>query len=117
MWIELHGIKLKGLHGVGLDERILGNDFEIDVRIQIDDARVSGDCLETTVDYETVFQVVKSVFHGKSVHLIEILAERIELKLLEIFSYLLSLEIHIRKMNPPISGAATFAQVSRVWNK
>lgn len=117
MWIELHAIKLKGLHGVGRDERILGNDFEIDVRMHLDETRVSEDRLETTANYETVHQIVKSVLHGPSVYLLETLAKRIESKLLEAFAFLLALEIHIRKINPPISGSAAFAQVSRTWNR
>ena len=76
--IELHGLRVRGFHGVLPEERRDGQLFGIDVILETDvSAAAAGDDLAQTVDYSTVARQVERIVAGPPVDLIESLAVRL----------------------------------------
>src|SRR3954466_8509142 len=76
--IELLGLRARGFHGVLEHERRDGQDFVIDVGLDVDTAAAAAsDDLAQTVDYGTLAEPVATIVSGAPAHLIETLAQRI----------------------------------------
>lgn len=76
--IRLTGLRVRGHHGVRLEERRDGQDFVVDVALDLD-ARPSAaaDDLSLTVDYGALAQQLADVVTGDAVDLLETLATRL----------------------------------------
>lgn len=114
----LKSLKFRGLHGYFEKERIDGNDFEIDLtfHLSLQEAARSDD-LSKTIDYSKAQQVVESVMHGKSLKLVETLTHNIGSQLMSNFANISSLEVVVRKLNPPMNGETEYAEVIMKWPK
>jgi dihydroneopterin aldolase len=76
--IRIRGIRGTGHHGVFDHERADGQEFSVDVSLDVRTAAAAGsDDLADTVDYGLVATAVHAVVVGEPVDLIETLAERI----------------------------------------
>jgi dihydroneopterin aldolase len=76
--IRIRGIRGVGRHGVFEHERVDGQEFSVDVRLDVQTATAAGsDALVDTVDYGQVANAVHALIVGEPVDLIETLAERI----------------------------------------
>ena len=76
--IELLGLRARGFHGVLEHERRDGQDFVVDVGLDVDIAAAAAtDDLAQTVDYGTLAESIAAVVSGDPVDLIETLAQRI----------------------------------------
>lgn len=76
--IRLTGLRVRGNHGVFEHERRDGQDFVIDVELELDTrAAATSDDLADTVDYGSLAQHIAEVVGGDPVNLLETLAERI----------------------------------------
>jgi dihydroneopterin aldolase len=76
--IRLTGLRVHGFHGVFDAERRDGQEFVVDVELDVDTrAAAKSDALEDTVDYGTLAQRLAEVVAGEPVNLIETLAERL----------------------------------------
>jgi dihydroneopterin aldolase len=76
--IILTGIRGHGHHGVFAHERAEGQEFVVDVTLDVPTvAAAQSDALADTVDYGAVASAVHAVVVGEPVDLIETLAERI----------------------------------------
>jgi dihydroneopterin aldolase len=76
--ILLTGLRVFGRHGVFDFERAEGQDFVVDVELELD-TRVpaASDDLADTVDYGGLAQGLADVIEGEPVNLLETLAERL----------------------------------------
>ncbi len=102
MQIILKDILLFGYHGVHELERIVGTHFRINVLIDCDNSK-SIQALNDTVDYASVFTLVKHEFQ-ETESLLEVLIERMIQSIINSFSSVKSVDISIVKLNPPIAG-------------
>ena len=76
--VRLVGLRGRGRHGWFAHERDDGQDFVVDVELEIDTrAAAASDDLADTVDYGALGAGVVSVVEGDPVRLIETLAQRI----------------------------------------
>src|SRR3954452_25527749 len=76
--IELLGLRARGFHGVLEHERRDGQDFFVDVGLDVDSAAAAArDDLAKTVDYGSLAESIAAVVSGDPVDLIETLAHRI----------------------------------------
>ncbi|WP_066518495.1 dihydroneopterin aldolase [Curtobacterium ammoniigenes] len=76
--IRLTGLRARGNHGVFDHERRDGQEFVVDVTVEIDATTASGtDDLDNTVHYGVLAEQVVDAIHRDPVDLIETLAERI----------------------------------------
>jgi dihydroneopterin aldolase len=76
--INLRGLRVRGRHGVLPAEREHGQEFRVDVELELDTrAAASGDDLTKTVDYSDLADRLAEVVAGEPVNLIETLAARL----------------------------------------
>ena len=109
--IALEGLEFHAFHGVYPHERESGNYFTVDIAVEADFSRgASLDDLEGTVNYETLFQVVKAEMEKPS-KLLEYVADKIMQEVFNQLPSVESIEIKIAKQNPPIGGKCKRAVV------
>lgn len=76
--IRLTGVRARGHHGVFDHEREDGQDFVVDVAVELDARAASGsDDLDATVHYGVLAEEIVRDIENEPVDLIETLAERI----------------------------------------
>lgn len=76
--IFLEGLTFYGYHGVNPEERQLGQRFVVSVTLHVDlSAAGRTDDLAQTINYATVYALIRDIVEGPPVHLLEALAERI----------------------------------------
>jgi dihydroneopterin aldolase len=75
MIVEVHGLEVFGRHGVNDDERRDGQEFLVDVTLQVPEPQ--QDAIEATVDYRRVRDVVVAVSGAESYRLLETFAAAI----------------------------------------
>lgn len=109
--IGLEGMRFSGPHGFYPEEEVLGNDFLIDIYLDVNTRRAAmHDDLGSTVNYETVYLMVQSEMK-KSAQLIETLSDRIISRISEFYDNLKGIRLVIRKLNPPLSGQVAAAYI------
>lgn len=110
--ISLHGIDVYAHHGVHPAERELGQRFVIDVDLWTDcEAAAAGDELARAVDYTAVHRCVCAAAAAVRCHLIEAVADRLCLALLEQFP-IGRVAVTVHKPNPPIPNFLGKASVT-----
>ena len=76
--ISLRGLTVRGFHGVFEFERRDGQDFVVDVDLEVDTARAADtDDLADTVHYGELAEGLAAVISGEPVNLLETLAQRL----------------------------------------
>jgi dihydroneopterin aldolase len=76
--IELRGLRVRGYHGVYDFERAEGQDFLVDVELELDlAAAVASDDVADTVHYGQLAERLAAVVAGAPVNLLETLADRL----------------------------------------
>ncbi|WP_030438233.1 dihydroneopterin aldolase [Actinoplanes subtropicus] len=76
--IALRGLKARGFHGVFDFEREQGQDFVVDVLLELDLAKAAAtDDVADTVHYGELAERLVAVITGEPVNLIETLADRL----------------------------------------
>jgi dihydroneopterin aldolase len=76
--ISLHGLRVRGFHGVLPEERAMGQLFVADVTLEVDTAAAAAaDAIDLTVDYSSLAHQLAEVIGGEPVSLIETLAQRL----------------------------------------
>ena len=110
--IALEGLEFHAYHGVYPHERDSGNWFEVDVSVEADFTEgAANDELSGTVNYETLFRIVKEEMEKPS-RLLETVAENIVNNVLEHLPKVGSVSLKIAKLNPPIGGKCRKASIS-----
>ncbi|HEY8935438.1 MAG TPA: dihydroneopterin aldolase [Cyclobacteriaceae bacterium] len=109
--IALEGLEFHAFHGVYPHERESGNWFEVDVVVETNFLKAAlDDELADTVNYETIFRIVKAEMEIPS-KLLETVAEKIVDDILKEFPSVALVEFKISKLNPPIGGKCRKASV------
>lgn len=116
--LKLKGLVYRAKHGYYEQERLEGNDFQVDLIFHADlsDAGKSDD-LNRTVDYQKAEKLVSTIVDGPSVKLIETLCHRIGELLFENFESVHKLEVKVRKLDPPLSTKTQFSEVHMTWQR
>jgi dihydroneopterin aldolase len=107
--IVLEGMVFSGRHGVRPAEREQAQDFKVDVELDTDLVQSGrSDRVEDTVDYRRVHAIAKEVIEGESAQLIETLADRIAMRVLDL-NRVVAVSVRIAKRPEsmrPIEAAA-----------
>lgn len=116
--LTLKGLHFHAPHGYYEEERRQGNEFEVDLVISAP-LRKAGqtDHLRDTLDYQALQEEVASVMQGPSVKLIETLAYQIGQSVFKGHSEIESLEVTIRKLNPPLDIKTDYSEISMSWQR
>ena len=101
-YIYLQDLRFHAYHGVEAQERIVGNDYLMDVRLQypVDQAMLSDNVLDT-VNYADVYRVLEQEMQVPS-NLLERVAYRIADRIFRRFAFVKSLDFRLTKLNPPM---------------
>jgi dihydroneopterin aldolase len=76
--IEIHGLELRGFHGVLPEERANGQRFLFDVSLVVKAERAAqSDSIDDAVDYREVVEIVREVSDSKAFRLLEALADAV----------------------------------------
>jgi dihydroneopterin aldolase len=102
--INITGIKAFGYHGVLPHEAIEGQEFIVDLLINLDlQAASRSDELTDTVNYADLAQIVHENIVGERVQLIERLAGRIADEIKTAYRQILSISVTVHKPHAPVT--------------
>lgn len=111
--ISLKGIWGFGYHGVFDHEAKNGQDFFVDLEIQLDLSKASlSDNLNETIDYGALADVVVEEITGERVQLIERLAGRIADRIKDGHPEISKIAVTVHKPKAPISAQTTDISVT-----
>ena len=100
--IVLEGMRFYGFHGVNPEERVLGQEYLVDLAVEMDLSRAGiSDRLEDTISYAHIYRAVRDVMEGEPLNLLEAAAQSIADKLLTDFP-VDSVSVRVKKPHPPI---------------
>jgi len=103
--IVLRGLTVHGRHGVFEHERANGQDFVVDVVLELDTSVAARtDALADTVDYGMLAHTVAAIVAGEPVRLLETLADRIAAECLD-DARVTRVEVSVHKPHAPIDLA------------
>jgi|WetSurMetagenome_2_1015567.scaffolds.fasta_scaffold133986_1 7,8-dihydroneopterin aldolase/epimerase/oxygenase len=103
-YILLNDAKFFAYHGAIDQEHIVGHLYIVNICLGVDFSKaIEHDSLEDTIDYTDVYTRVKEEMNRPSL-LLEHVAGQIIKRLHNDFPNVLSIELKIEKMNPPITG-------------
>lgn len=110
--IILDNLKFYAYHGVLEQERKVGGEYSVDVRLDVKNAEnaIYNDELEGTINYADVYNLIKAEMQEPS-SLLEHIAGRIVEKLFCKFPTIEFAEIKICKRNPPMEADCDGASI------
>lgn len=99
--IHLNKLRFFAYHGLYEEETVAGEEFELDVHLQYVPATLPISHVGETVDYTQVYRLIKERMSKPELFL-ETLAHHITSDILEQFPAVLSVDITVTKLRPPI---------------
>jgi 7,8-dihydroneopterin aldolase/epimerase/oxygenase len=110
--IRIQNAVFYAYHGVLTDEQNLGGKFDVDVDLHCDLTRgAKSDHLQDTVNYERVYDCIRSLVLDEKHLLLESLASSIGKGILKNFSKVNSVTIRVRKPGAPVKGVIDHVEV------
>lgn len=111
--IEIDRLRVWARHGVLEQERVVGNEFEVSVRLDYPPAlkAVETDCVDDTLNYAVVIELIQSVMAEPSA-LLEHVAGRIKDAVMERYPAIEAGKITVTKLAPPVSAQISAASFS-----
>ena len=111
--IYLKNIRLYAYHGCMDEEKKIGSDYLVNMKVEADLKTSSKtDNLMDTVDYVSLHNIVKEEM-GRRARLLENVAERIVNRVLKDHTTVISVSVKVAKSNPPIGGNVEEVAVKR----
>lgn len=111
--VEIDRLLVRAYHGVFEQERKVGNDFEVTVRVDYP-WNIDSDSLDGTLNYaELIFLVQKEMAEPSA--LLEHVAGRIYHAIVARWDLVTGGYIKIAKLTPPVTAQVASASVSLAW--
>jgi 7,8-dihydroneopterin aldolase/epimerase/oxygenase len=102
--IQIENMEFYSFHGHFKEERIVGNKFLVNLTIETDmKLPAESDSLKDAVNYQRVYEIIKSQMEMKS-HLLEHIAGRIIDAIYSEMGGISKITVKVSKMNPPMGG-------------
>lgn len=111
--VEIDRLRVRAFHGVLAQERKVGNDFEVTVRVDYP-WDIDSDELDTTLNYAELIDLVKGEMARPSA-LLEHVTGRIYRRITARWSAVTGGNIKISKLTPPVTAQIASASVSLSW--
>jgi dihydroneopterin aldolase len=100
--INLHNLIFHAFHGLHHEEKILGNTFEVNVSLSLDqDQPVKS--IDQTINYASVYEIVKQRML-RATPLLETLAQELVLEIYDFDNRIKTISVSVEKRNPPITN-------------
>ena len=114
-YIELEKIHFYAYHGVSEEERKVGNNYEVYIKVYTDITQaIATDNLLTTIDYGLLYEWIKEEMMQPS-KLLEHVVGRIKKNILKNCPNITGGTIKISKIKPPIPGDIERASATISW--
>ena len=102
--IFLDEVRFHAFHGVMPQERTVGADFTVSLRVEYDFIKAAeSDVLDDTISYAEIYEVVKSEMEQPS-QLLEHVAMRIVKAITAKWPQVIAVDIKLTKDNPPMGA-------------
>lgn len=101
--IALEGMHFFAYHGYYEEERIVGNQFIIDVFVDVNTFDSTDDDINDTVNYEVIYDIVKGHMN-KKYKLLETIALNISNDLKSKFPSIKKVKARVAKVGPQLGG-------------
>lgn len=102
--IELKNMEFFAHHGCFEEERIIGNNFIVNLTVGGDFTKAAmSDNIEDALNYQELYDIVKEQMEIES-HLLENVAGRIGKAIVAKFPQVTEFSLRIDKINPPLGG-------------
>lgn len=101
--ISLSNLRFFANHGVYAEEQLLGNEFEVNLSMEMKAPKEKISGINQTINYAEVYRITKEVF-SKREPLLETIAMSVAEALKDAFPSINSVSIQICKLHPPITG-------------
>lgn len=113
--IEIEGLRLFGRHGVETQETVVGNTFEVTVRLRFDaEHAMRTDRIDLTINYADIVALIREEMAFAS-KLLEHLVFRIYASITHRYPEITSGEISVYKLQPPIPEELTKVGFTFRW--
>ena len=110
--ILLRGLRVTGTHGVLAEEQTRAQPFQVDLELAVDLTAASRtDDLADTVDYGEVTGVVAGIVEGEHYALLERLGGRIAEVVLDLDERIVTVDVTVTKLRPPVPADLSSAAV------
>ncbi len=114
-YIEIEGLQLRARHGVAPVERVVGNDFVLDIRLEYDASEaMASDALETSVNYAAVVDIARRVMQEPS-RLLEHAVGRLRDAILAEVPGITAGRIRLAKHKPPLRARLEACAFTVEW--
>ena len=116
-YITLRNVRFYAFHGVLPQERQVGGDFLLSLRVGYPLAKaVESDEVGDTLNYATLFDLAKREMDIPS-QLLEHVAGRIAKAVMAAFPEVTSIDLELTKLNPPMGADSDGAGVELHWKR
>lgn len=116
-YIFLKEVRFFARHGVAPQERTVGNEFTVNLRLKVDVSHATEtDDVADTVSYADVYEAMKAEMNLPS-RLLEHVCARIVKRLFRDFPPVEEVEIRLSKRNPPMGADVDSAGVEMVCKR
>lgn len=110
-YIQLDNAVFYAHHGVMEQEKVVGNEFVVNLKIKIDLSRaIETDNLEHTISYADLLHLVKEEMDIPS-QLLEHVAGRIVKRIKSSYPQIEKVKLKLSKRNPPMGGQTESASI------
>ena len=111
-YIYLREVRFHAYHGVMPQERTVGADFTVDLRVEYPFAKaMDSDDVNDTLNYAEIYDLVAEEMSVPS-ELLENVAGRIVKEIERRFPQLISFSVRVSKKRPPVEGVAQWSRVT-----
>ena len=115
--IILEGMRFYGFHGVNPEERVLGQEYLVDLTVELDLGRAGrSDRLDDTISYARIYRAVRDVMEGEPRNLLEAAAQSIADRVLAEFP-VDSVVVRVKKPHPPIRGSVIESATVEIFRR
>ncbi len=112
--IHLHNLHFHAYHGIHEEEKILGNDYKVNADVQFHEVVEEITSLHESINYVGLYNIIKEEMKIPSL-LLESVVMKIGNRIKVQHENIRSINIELKKLHPPISGAQGEVGVS--WHK
>lgn len=102
--------------GVGEQERLVGNEFSVTVKVWYDAAEFVEENLDTSISYADIYEEVKDVMKEEFL-LLESVAVAISERISNRWLQVTEMNVKIVKHKPPVSGIIGDCGIEYFWKK
>ena len=114
-YIRLEGLRFHAFHGVMPQERQVGADFLLDLRVGYPlEQAMQSDEVADTLNYAVLYDLVAREMQQPS-QLLEHVAGRIAASIGQAFPQVTSIDLELTKLNPPMGADCEGASVEIHW--